>query len=279
MIGDYSKAIEALTKSAVLSEPDRPHTPKTYSLLSMAFVSSGQHEAAWSVCRNGRRLVPDNAELLFLEGELLQHFQKFSDAESAFLALLAQSQQSYLAGFDPSIHGFRARHQLAVVLARQDRYDEAETHWRRVIEEAPGFTPAWQGLLDLLLLRGKTKLIRELTDRMIDLPETRGLAHLWRSRLAETKDLQPENFNITMNLGAICFSQHRYEEANRWLEQALEHNPQSAEAYLYQGETLHQLGRTAEAQHCWNEAARLAVDENTKQQALGRLRDVSQPDV
>jgi Flp pilus assembly protein TadD len=87
-------------------------------------------------------------------------------------------------------------------------------------------------------------------------------------------ELQPENSNISENLGAICFRQQRYEEAAHWLELALKHNPKSAEAHLYLGETLHQLGRAAEARSSWNEAARLAERGHLKEQALTRLRDI-----
>src|SRR5262249_6671117 len=131
-------------------------------------------------CQTGRRVYPEDAELLFLEGQLCQHFDRFPAAERAYRELLERPHQDYLSSFDHGILGFRTRHHLAEVLLKLDRCDEAESLWREVVKESPAFVPAWHALLELLMRQGRGKLVHDAAEQMFQTPSVRGWAHVWR---------------------------------------------------------------------------------------------------
>ncbi len=261
MLGDNPKAIQVLTKCVVVSQPEQSQARKAYALLCMAFMRNGQHEAARAVCRNGRRVLPDDAELLFLEGQICLHFEQLAAAEKAFRALLQHPREGYLAGFDPSILGFRSRHCLATVLARLDRCDEAEPEWRKVIQEAPAFVPPWQGLWDLLVRQGRRKLALELADQMLEVPQVRSLAHLLRARLA-TKESdtqtayrelkaatqeQPRDVQLLDEFCKFLFQHGSPEETERELKRFGELQPENHNVYQNLGALCLRQMRYAEA--------------------------------
>jgi tetratricopeptide (TPR) repeat protein len=109
---------------------------------------------ASAVCQAGRKLYPDDCELLFLEGLLLREQGQHGAAEQRFLQLLTRREGAHFASVDEGLHGYKARHNLAVVYAEQGRFAEAEAHWRAVLEQEPSFVPARTGLERLLAQRG-----------------------------------------------------------------------------------------------------------------------------
>jgi tetratricopeptide (TPR) repeat protein len=270
-MGQDDRAIEALKQCVIVSTPAESHTRKAYALLSAIFFRQRQVEVAWSVCQTGRRLFPEDAELLFREGELLRHVGHLGDAERAYRQLLDGERPAYLSSFDQGILGFRTRHNLAAVYARQGKLDVAEAEWHKAINEAPGFAPAWAGLLDLLDRQGRHQVARELTERMLKMPELRSLARSWRARLASREgdfksaraeletavQEQPADVAAIEELCRFLFDHGPLDHAEAQLRCFVELRPESAAAHHNLGTVCLRQGRTDAAIQSFREALRL----------------------
>ena len=160
--GQHEKAVEALHRSIDRSHAAESHVRKAYALLAGSLGSLGRYEAAADVCRNGRRLYPDDAELLFREAVLHQHFGRLREAEQTYCTLLAQTAQRYFSSVDSGIRGYKARHNLAMVYDQLGDLRKSEEQWREVISEVPSYRAGWFGLGDVLLRQGKIDLLESL---------------------------------------------------------------------------------------------------------------------
>jgi Tfp pilus assembly protein PilF len=83
---------------------------------------------------------------------------------SAFSAVKFSSFGSVEIGYT----GYLARHELALLYHRKGMNAEAETEWRRVVEEQPEHLPAWLGLGELYLAQAKWEQLEETTQRMTE---------------------------------------------------------------------------------------------------------------
>ncbi|HEV3205054.1 MAG TPA: tetratricopeptide repeat protein [Gemmataceae bacterium] len=78
-----AEALPVLQRSLELAPPAASIVHKLYALLVSGHRRLNQPELALAACRAGLARSPDDAELLFLEGTLLQERGDFSGAERA----------------------------------------------------------------------------------------------------------------------------------------------------------------------------------------------------
>src|SRR5205823_5803051 len=126
----------------------------------------GQGKEALAVCREGRGVVPDDPELLFLEGTLLRELGNLTGAEACLLELLSSRPSSHFASVDAGLTGYKGRHNLAVVYHQQRRHDLARAQWRRVVEERPDFLPGWLGLAEAALAEADSCALEQVTQAL-----------------------------------------------------------------------------------------------------------------
>src|SRR5262249_25821003 len=137
------------------SRPEDSIYRKLLALLSQCHQHLGQGREALSVCRQGRRLYPDDAELLFEEGRMLLAEGNLAGAEACLVQLLEAPAGVYFASVDPALRGHRARHLLGAICLQTGRLADAEGHWRRALDERPDYVPALLGLGDLYASQGR----------------------------------------------------------------------------------------------------------------------------
>ena len=142
----FPEALPALRRSLERSHPSDSIVRKLYGLIAGCHLALGQKREALASCRAGRQHYPDDAELLFREGQLLTDLGSYTEAESCLLRLLATPPGNHFASVDPSLRGHTGRHALAVLYLRQNRAEEARAQWRLAVRERPDFLPAWVGL-------------------------------------------------------------------------------------------------------------------------------------
>ncbi len=127
---------------------------KLYAMLTKSCRQLGQTAEAIAVCREGRTLYPEDAELLTQEAWLLYLLGDYAGVETRLLYLLEPpakpvSESHY--GEDLGLRGHLTRHNLAVLYRDQQRFAEAEAQWRDALAEQPEFTDARLGLGELYL--------------------------------------------------------------------------------------------------------------------------------
>src|SRR5205807_1355896 len=137
--------------SLARSAPSDSIVRKIYALLAGCHRALKQPDEALAACVEGRQLLADDTELLFVEGQLRRERGELEQAESCFLRLLSEAPPPHFASVDAGLRGFKARHQLAVVYQLQKRSAEAEAQWRLAVQERPDFLPGWTALGDLYL--------------------------------------------------------------------------------------------------------------------------------
>src|SRR5262249_58498787 len=78
---------------------------------------------------------------LFLEGVLRRELGDPAGAEACLLRLLQTPPGTYFASVDPSLRGYKARHNLALLYREQGRLTDAEAQWREAVADPPRFLP------------------------------------------------------------------------------------------------------------------------------------------
>ena len=115
-----------------------------------AQMQRARRDEALGTCRRGRALFPDDVELRFREGVLLQELGRPAEAERAYLDVLDNHEERHFGSVDRALKGFKTRQNLAVLYTDMGKLAEAEGLWREVIREVPGYRAGWRGLGDAL---------------------------------------------------------------------------------------------------------------------------------
>jgi tetratricopeptide (TPR) repeat protein len=134
-------------------------------------------------------------------------------------------EEQYFSSLDPSIRGHKARHNLAVVYLESGRPDQAERQWRQAIAETPAFTPAWDGLCELLSRRQDWPALQELAAEAAVHNQNLALTIEARAHLAQ-RHFVP----AVTALRAVLASDPSHEVAQRLLTYGLLQSGRVAEA-------------------------------------------------
>lgn len=153
-LGDLPQAAAALEASLAGSSPRDSIVRKLYALLARCRKDQGDRAAALAACRGGRGHYPDDAELLFVESNLLRETGDARGAEGLLLRLIRGREGAHFGSVDTGLRGHKARHNLACLYLDEGRAAEAEAQWRAAVAAEPGFAPAWAGLGELAVRRG-----------------------------------------------------------------------------------------------------------------------------
>jgi glycosyltransferase involved in cell wall biosynthesis len=165
-LGRLAEAMPALQRSLETARPDSSILRKLYHLLGVAHRQLSAGDEALRACREGLKRFPDDAELLLEEGLMLRDKGDLAGAEHSWLRLFEPRQGKYFSSEDMGLRGFRSRQLLAELFAAQQRWVEAEFHWRSALEERGDFEPAWQGLAELYLRQGRWPDLEELLQKL-----------------------------------------------------------------------------------------------------------------
>jgi tetratricopeptide (TPR) repeat protein len=206
-LGRVPESLSFLHRSLQLSHPADSIVKKTYALLVQAHWRLGQRNDALAACRAGRARCPADAELLYLEGQLLKDVGQVDGAIAAFRRLVSKneinhgehgehgedsyprintnrheesSQASSLitqhsalstpqfGSIEVGFTGYLARNQLAHLYYGKGQHAEAEAEWRQAVDERPDFLPAWLGLGELYLDQGRLEELDAVVKHVLE---------------------------------------------------------------------------------------------------------------
>ncbi len=254
-LGQPAEAVTFLQRGLERTPASYSLMPRLHSLLTCGLYRLGRKEEALASCRRGRASFPEEGELLFWEAQLLSETGDERGAEASWRRLLSQSAGPALASLDPGIHGYKTRHQLALLCHRQGRVQDAEQLWREAIAERPDFMPAWLGLAELYLSVGREAVLAAELSRLETQASTREVATLLRAR--------------------VHLARREYTSARALLEEAVQSSRQLLWARLLLGQTLMQEGRDRDAaMRVLREVLALDPNQPEARLLLGRLLEL-----
>lgn len=247
----FDEAVEYLKRSIRASGPGESHLRKAYALLAYAQMQLERRDEADATLKEGRQLFPDDAELLFRQGVLLHEMGRLEEAARAYEAVLRNTESRHFSSLDRGITGFKARQNLAIVLAEMGRIADAETQWRLIVTEVPSYRPGWRGLGDVLIHQGDRDQALEVVERLSSEPDLEAEAWLLAGRIA----------NADQDLDG----------ARRAFESALTIRPSDTEIHHALCQLLFDSGDLPAAERGLLELARINPDDASTHHNLGSL--------
>jgi GT2 family glycosyltransferase/tetratricopeptide (TPR) repeat protein len=198
-LGKIQDALPFLQGSLERSHPVDSIVRKLFALIVQCHRQLAESEAALATCRAGRRHYPEDAELLFQEGLLRREQADRAGAKACFRRLLESREAAHFASVDVGLHGYKARHNLAVIALEENQHAEAEAHWQAALREHPQFVPACIGLGEILLAQNRfeelTQVVQHLESDLsapIDAAVLRSRAHLAQREFAAARRILEE---------------------------------------------------------------------------------------
>lgn len=266
----YPDAVVALRDSIRLSGPNESHLRKAYALLIHSLVESGAVTEATQACAEALARFPEDPELQFRRGMLAFDANDFDTAIASYQAVLRKPEERFFASIDQGIVGYKARHNLALVYAELQQWDEAEREWREVLRSRPSFRIGWRCLADSLIRQEKWDDLQVVIEQLAQGP-VRAEAFLLDAKAALARgdsDRAREMFRRAMSdetadeqpLRSLCqldFEQGPLPEAERSLRQLVARCPDEASAHHNLATVLLRQGRRQEAVECYQTALRL----------------------
>ncbi len=287
----HQEAIGAIKLCLKVSSAEESHVRKAYALLVGSLASLELFDDAWQSCNRGLELFPDDVELQFRKGLVAHRRGQLDIAVEAYRTALSGSKERHFSSIDRGITGYKARHNLAIVYAEQERHDLSELQWRQVIAEVADYRPGWHGLGQALLRQRRFATVAAELDKFSALPGLSGEAALLRSEMAKLQgDINgaarelvegaansPDDLELLRACCQFLFEHGSLQDAERALLELCQQEP-------YDGAAYHNLGTLYVRMQCLNKAVEayrqsLAVRPNhhpTQEQLDGVLAQLTQ---
>jgi tetratricopeptide (TPR) repeat protein len=124
---------------------------KLYVLIGACQRQLNRPREAQDSYLEGRRLFPDDAELLFRDAGLRLEMGDLEGAVASGRRLLETGSDAPFTSVVDGLRGYRARVLLGRALVRQGRLSEADQEWRAAVRDKPDLAEAWLGLAEVSL--------------------------------------------------------------------------------------------------------------------------------
>jgi tetratricopeptide (TPR) repeat protein len=251
-LGAIDEAAALFRRSLARSRPADSIVRKLYALLAQCERRQGRPRQGLEACREGRSHYPDDPELLLQESLALGELGEADGAITCLEKLLAAPAGEYLASVDAGIRGYLTRSNLAALYAGRGRDGEAEAQWQAALVERSDYVPAWVGLGEFYLGRGRLEELGDVAGRLEGLPTGRLAGRCLRGR--------------------ALLARKEFGAARRLLEVARAEFPEAAAPCVYLSHALLQEGRDwAAAEEALRAVLRLDPDDRTARNNLGVL--------
>jgi len=198
--------------------------------------------------------------LLLLGGQTWQQGYAYRDIETLWTDTIEKNPESYL-----------AHNNLGALRADQGKFDQAMSHYSKVLRIKPDHYKAHNNLGNALASQGKfDQAISHYSEALRIKPEDAeahsNLANVLASKgrfkeaidhYSQALQIKPDNFETQYNLGVLLADQGEFEEAIDHYLQALRIKPEDAEAHYNLGNALASQGKLEEAISHYLEALRI----------------------
>lgn len=147
----------------------------------------GRDDEALHDVREGRKMFPEAADLLFEEGVLLMEKGALRDAQVNFEAILKLPPQKNYVGTDANMTGNRTRYNLALVYRGLGMPEKAAEQLLHILELTPEYGPAWLAVLEVYLGQKRMPDCERLLKRLEGKPFAEEIAPALHARMAVAK--------------------------------------------------------------------------------------------
>lgn len=248
--GDHEEALKWLEQCLEVSATHESHVRKAQALHVHTLHQLDRDQEALEACRTALSDFPNDPELLFRLGIVAHACQRLPEAIEAYQnACSSSSRERYFASLDPSVSGYKARFNLALVYIETGQFDLAELHLRYAIEQAPQFSSAWRKLGETLIAQDRFVTCELLVERMKSCDslhqDSLFLCGLLKFLSDETEDAwlciehaiasHKQEVDLWQTLSRLLFERGRPVDAERALESLVKLHPED-------GATYHNLG-------------------------------------
>jgi tetratricopeptide (TPR) repeat protein len=214
--GDFAGADRALASLGMRGLGNDPHVLRLTGMVRLHQLRFGEAETLFA---RARVSDPENASVAFYHGMALVGLKRDAHAALAYGEAVRLKPDS-----------IEAQYALASACHRMGMWEEAERHFRSLLEFAPDYTPAHLALGGLLI-----DMSRPVE---AEAPLRRALA----------KPSAPQmTAQLHANLGMSLRRQHRDKEALRHYDMAAQVQPSLSQLNVHKAEALQNLGRHDEA--------------------------------
>ncbi len=225
---NYDLAAKYLESSINNSLPGESHIRKCYALIVQVFWKSNNLNRALELSELGLSECPEDAELLFCKGAILNELGNSFESERCFQKILNLEDKDYFASYDPGILSYKCVYNLACSLKGQVKYEEAIRQLEFCINNWPKFLPAYNLIGELLLSQGKFFALRKIIKK------------LWDLGMKESALFLEGKLSIALGL---------FEKGERLFESLISLNENSIESRRFYSHTLIQQGKLERAEN------------------------------
>jgi GT2 family glycosyltransferase/tetratricopeptide (TPR) repeat protein/2-polyprenyl-3-methyl-5-hydroxy-6-metoxy-1,4-benzoquinol methylase len=266
----FEEAVDYLRRGIARSGPEEAHLRKAFALLVYALMRLGRRDEALSESRRGREMFPCDVELRFREGVLLHELGRLHEARRAYLDALTMREERHFTSVVPSLSGFSARQNLAVVAADLGDLAEAERRWREVIREVPQHRVGWRGLAETMIRGGRLAEADAIAEGLLRDGALRIEGLLIKSRAAQRSGRladaraaldralaeQPDDLETLRGRCQFLFDHGEPHEAEAALRSLIARAPHDGAAHHNLGTLLMRARRFDDAVQAYHEALR-----------------------
>lgn len=115
---------------------------KLFAMIAWTNQILARYDESLRVCNEGLHYFPQDGELWFRKAVALRYLHRPRDAEACWKQVLALGRPKNFYSVDQGIYGHLTRHNLALIAEERGDREEAEGHWRAILEECPGHAEA-----------------------------------------------------------------------------------------------------------------------------------------
>ena len=248
----YEQAIRYLQRSIEVSQPEESHLRKAQALLVNALMQLGKTGEALQQCESALQQFKGDKELLFRRAMLLHQLGRLDKSVAAYRQVLEEQSERHFQSVDDGIAGYKARHNLAIVLEEQGRHDLARDEWRKITQERPAYRAGWHGLGEVLLAMGEPEAAEQVAAEIVGREELRVERLRLLARAAETRgdpmaaitQLRsavsefPEDVDLNQDLCRLLFTHASPAETETALRELAELIPEDAAVHHNLGTVL-----------------------------------------
>lgn len=234
-----------------------------WKVLGAVYKLAGMNDEALHPMQNAANLSPDDAEVHYNLGLVLQDLGRLSEAEACYRDAIRLNPQF-----------FQAHGSLGVVLQGMGRQCDAEASFLQAIRINPDYTDAHNNLGNALKQQGRLdeaiacyRRALAINPDYVPAHSNLGLVLEDMGRLDEAAAcfekllrLAPDAVDAHCSLGNICYKQGRLDDAEAHFRRALAIRPDMAELHFNLGNTLKDMKRPFDAEVCYRQAILLRPD-------------------